>query len=44
LFKRLLVVEPMGSEVYLYLNSGAHAFIAQVAVAEKKRMSIESWN
>lgn len=29
------VVEPMGSEVYLYMNSGAHTFIARVAVAEK---------
>jgi multiple sugar transport system ATP-binding protein len=29
------VVEPMGSEVYLYLNTGAHSFIARVAVAEK---------
>ncbi len=29
------VVEPMGSEVYLYLNTGAHSFIARVSVAEK---------
>lgn len=29
------VVEPMGSEVYLYMNTGAHSFIARVSVAEK---------
>jgi multiple sugar transport system ATP-binding protein len=29
------VVEPMGSEVFLYMNSGTHTFIARVAVAEK---------
>ncbi len=29
------VVEPMGSEVYLYLNSGAHNFIARVGAAQK---------
>ncbi len=29
------VVEPMGSEVYLYMNTGAHSFIARVNVAEK---------
>jgi multiple sugar transport system ATP-binding protein len=27
---RVEVVEPMGSEVYLYLNTGAHSFIARV--------------
>ncbi|MBI4024873.1 MAG: sn-glycerol-3-phosphate ABC transporter ATP-binding protein UgpC [Verrucomicrobia bacterium] len=29
------VVEPMGSEVYLYMNTGAHSFIARVSVAQK---------
>jgi multiple sugar transport system ATP-binding protein len=29
------VVEPMGAEVYLYMNTGAHSFIARVAVGEK---------
>ncbi len=29
------VVEPMGSETYLYMNTGAHSFIARVNVAEK---------
>jgi multiple sugar transport system ATP-binding protein len=29
------VVEPMGSEVFLYLNTGSHSFIARVRVAEK---------
>jgi multiple sugar transport system ATP-binding protein len=29
------VVEPMGSEVYLYLSTGQHNFIARVGVAQK---------
>jgi len=29
------VVEPMGSEVYLYVNTGSHTFTARVATAEK---------
>jgi multiple sugar transport system ATP-binding protein len=29
------VVEPMGAEVFLYLNTGSHSFIARVRVAEK---------
>lgn len=29
------VVEPMGAEVYLYMNTGAHSFIARVNVAQK---------
>ncbi len=32
---RVEVVEPMGSEVYLYLTTGAHPFIARVGVAQK---------
>ena len=32
---RVEVVEPMGSEVYLYLNTGAHNLIARVGVAQK---------
>lgn len=29
------VVEPMGAEVYLYMNTGTHSFIARVGVAQK---------
>jgi multiple sugar transport system ATP-binding protein len=29
------VVEPMGAEVFLYLSTGSHSFIARVRVAEK---------
>ncbi len=31
---RVEVVEPMGAEVYLYLNTGKHAFIARVDVRD----------
>lgn len=31
---RVEVVEPMGAEVYLYLNSGKHAFVARVDVRD----------
>lgn len=33
------VVEPMGSEVFLYLNTGSHSFIARVRVAEKANVN-----
>jgi len=29
------VVEPMGAEIYLYLNSGSHSFVARVNPHEK---------
>jgi multiple sugar transport system ATP-binding protein len=32
---RVEVVEPMGSEVYLYLNTGAHSFVARVDAHDK---------
>lgn len=33
------VVEPMGSEVYLYLNTGKHTFIARVGAHNKPRIN-----
>jgi multiple sugar transport system ATP-binding protein len=33
------VVEPMGSEVYLYLNTGKHTFIARVGAHDKPRVN-----
>jgi multiple sugar transport system ATP-binding protein len=33
------VVEPMGSEVYLYLNTGRHTFIARVGAHDKPRVN-----
>jgi len=33
------VVEPMGSETYLYLTTGAHSFVARLAAAEKAEVS-----
>jgi multiple sugar transport system ATP-binding protein len=33
------VVEPMGSEVYLYLNSGRHTFIARVGAHDRPRVN-----
>lgn len=33
------VVEPMGSEVYLHLNSGKHAFIARVGAHDRPAVS-----
>ncbi|MBU1125294.1 MAG: ATP-binding cassette domain-containing protein, partial [Candidatus Omnitrophica bacterium] len=33
------VYEPMGSEVYLYLNSGRHTFIARVGAHDKPRLN-----
>lgn len=32
------VVEPMGSEVYLYLNTGKHTFIARVGAHDRPRV------
>jgi multiple sugar transport system ATP-binding protein len=32
---RVEVVEPMGAETYLYLNTGAHSFIARVSGSER---------
>ena len=29
------VVEPMGAEIYLYMNTGSHSYIARVSVAQK---------
>jgi multiple sugar transport system ATP-binding protein len=33
------VYEPMGSEVYLYLNTGKHTFIARVGAHDKPRLN-----
>ena len=33
------VVEPMGSEVYLYLNTGKHTFIARVGAHDRPRIN-----
>jgi len=33
------VVEPMGSEVYLYLNSGKHSFIARVGAHDRPEVN-----
>ena len=33
------VFEPMGSEVYLYLNTGRHSFIARVGAHDKPRVN-----
>jgi multiple sugar transport system ATP-binding protein len=33
------VVEPMGSEVYLYLNTGIHAFIARAGAHDRPRVN-----
>jgi multiple sugar transport system ATP-binding protein len=33
------VVEPMGSEVYLYLNTGKHTFVARVGAHDKPQVS-----
>jgi len=33
------VVEPMGSEVYLYMNTGSHSFIARVNAGEKSEVN-----
>jgi multiple sugar transport system ATP-binding protein len=33
------VYEPMGSEVYLYLNTGRHTFIARVGAHDKPRLN-----
>ncbi len=35
------VVEPMGSEVYLYLNTGKHTFIARVGAHNKPQVNQE---
>jgi multiple sugar transport system ATP-binding protein len=32
------VVEPMGAEIYLYLNSGRHSFVARVNPHEKAQV------
>jgi multiple sugar transport system ATP-binding protein len=33
------VVEPMGSEVYLYLNTGKHTFIARTGAHDRPRVN-----
>jgi len=33
------VFEPMGSEVYLYLNTGKHTFIARVGAHDKPKVN-----
>jgi len=35
------VVEPMGSEVYLYLNTGIHTFIARVGAHDKTKVNAD---
>ena len=36
---RVEVVEPMGAEVYLYLNTGRHSFIARVGASDKAEVN-----
>ena len=33
------VVEPMGAEVYLYMNTGKHSFVARVSAGEKSEVN-----
>ncbi|MBL7070516.1 MAG: TOBE domain-containing protein, partial [Candidatus Omnitrophica bacterium] len=33
--------EPMGSEVYLYLNTGIHTFIARVGAHDRPKVNQE---
>jgi multiple sugar transport system ATP-binding protein len=35
------VVEPMGAEVYLYLNSSSHSFVARVPTHEKSEVNLK---
>jgi len=35
------VFEPMGSEVYLYLNTGRHTFIARVGAHDRPKVNQE---
>ena len=35
------VYEPMGSEVYLYLNTGKHTFIARVGAHDKPKVNLD---
>ncbi len=35
------VYEPMGSEVYLYLNTGKHTFVARVGAHDKPRVNLD---
>ncbi len=35
------VVEPMGSEVYLHLNTGAHTFIARVGAHDRPQVNVD---
>jgi multiple sugar transport system ATP-binding protein len=35
------VVEPLGSEVYLYLNTGRHTFIARVGAHDRPRVNAD---
>ena len=35
------VYEPMGSEVYLYLNTGKHTFIARVGAHDKPKVNAD---
>jgi multiple sugar transport system ATP-binding protein len=37
----LEVMEPMGSEVYLHLNTGAHSFIARVGAHDRPKINSE---
>jgi multiple sugar transport system ATP-binding protein len=39
---RVEVVEPMGSEIYLYLNTGRHAFTARVDAHQQVRVDQEA--
>ena len=38
---RVEVVEPMGAEVYLYLNTGKHSFIARVGAQDRAEVNQE---
>jgi multiple sugar transport system ATP-binding protein len=36
---RVEVVEPMGAEVYIYLNTGKHSFVARMSTAEQAEVN-----
>ncbi|MDD2237019.1 MAG: sn-glycerol-3-phosphate ABC transporter ATP-binding protein UgpC [Kiritimatiellae bacterium] len=38
---RVEVVEPMGAEIYLYMNSGVHSFVARVSTQNNARVNQE---
>ena len=38
---RVEVIEPMGSEIYLYLGSGKHSFVARVSTSQSAEVNQE---